>query len=114
HRLTLAQAVYGLACPPTRVEHAVAVVDHDDRLPALLDEHSPASGIGVRHVTAFSQKVCGLRASTSRCPYSHLGECMRPRKGVRMKGKAIAVLVGAGVLVPQHVAPARGGLRTSG
>jgi len=52
-RLTLAQAVDGLACPPTRVEHAVAVVDHDDRLPALLDEHSPASGIGVRHVTAF-------------------------------------------------------------
>ena len=52
-RLALAQAVDGLACPATRVEYAVAVVEDDHRLPALLDEHSSTSGIGVRHVTAF-------------------------------------------------------------
>jgi hypothetical protein len=52
-RLALAQAVDGLACPATRVEYAVAVVEDDHRLAALLDEHSSTSGIGVRHVTAF-------------------------------------------------------------
>ena len=52
-RLALTQAVDRLARAPARVEHAIRVVEHDDRLAALLDEHSPPDRVGVRHVTRF-------------------------------------------------------------
>jgi len=35
------------------VQHAIRVVEHDDRLSALFDEHSTSGRIGVRHVTRF-------------------------------------------------------------
>jgi hypothetical protein len=35
------------------VEHAVGVVEDDDRLAALLDEDPPPDRVGVRHVTRF-------------------------------------------------------------
>ena len=47
--LTLPQPVDRLARATARVEHAIGVVEHDDRLPALLDEHPPPGRVGVRH-----------------------------------------------------------------
>jgi hypothetical protein len=35
------------------VEHAVGVVEDDDRLAALFDERSPPDRVDVRHVTRF-------------------------------------------------------------
>jgi hypothetical protein len=35
------------------VQHAILVVDDDDRLAALLDEHPAADRIGIRHVSGF-------------------------------------------------------------
>ena len=51
--LALTQAVDRLARATARVQHAIRVVEDDDRLPALLDEHSPPDRVGVRHVTRF-------------------------------------------------------------
>ena len=51
--LTLPQPVDRLAGAPARVEDPVRVVEHDDRLPALLDEHPPPDRVGVRHVQRF-------------------------------------------------------------
>ena len=51
--LALAKAVDRLPSAPARVEHAIGVVEHDDRLAALLDEHPSPDRVGVRHVTRF-------------------------------------------------------------
>ena len=51
--LALTQAVDRLARATARMQHAIRVVEDDDRLPALLHEHSPPGRVGVRHVTRF-------------------------------------------------------------
>ena len=51
--LALAEAVDGLPSPAARMEHAVGVVEDDDCLAALLDEHASPDRVGVRHVTRF-------------------------------------------------------------
>ena len=52
-RLALAQPVDRLASPPTREQHAIRIVEDDDRLTALLDECPPSDRVGVGHVTRF-------------------------------------------------------------
>ena len=52
-RLALAEAVDGLPSTAARVQHTVGVVEDDDRLAALLDEHASPGRVGVRHVTSF-------------------------------------------------------------
>ena len=51
--LALAQAVDRLPRPAARKQDAIRVVEDDDRLAALLDEHPPPGRVGVRHVTRF-------------------------------------------------------------
>ena len=52
-RLSFTQTVDRLARAPARVQHTIRVVEHDDRLPALLDEHPSPRRVGIRHVTRF-------------------------------------------------------------
>ena len=42
-----AQPLDRLARAPARAEHAVVVVEHDDRLAALLEQHPAPGGVGV-------------------------------------------------------------------
>ena len=51
--ISFTQTVDRLARAPARVKHAIRFVEHDDRLPALLDEHSSPGRVGIRHVTRF-------------------------------------------------------------
>ena len=51
--LPLPEAVDRLPRPAARMEHAVGVIQDDDRLAALLDEHPPPDRVGVGHVTRF-------------------------------------------------------------
>ena len=52
-RLALAEAVDRLARTAAREQDAVGVVEHDDGLAALLDEHPAPDRVGVGHVTPF-------------------------------------------------------------
>ena len=77
--VTLAQAVDRLPRSTARIEHAVVVVEHDDRLAALLEQHASACGVRVhlcRRLYRSSARprwaVTGRTAAfTTRLPFVH-------------------------------------------